>query len=105
ADSRRAEAAQVRRFEPIDEARDERLLRAHDGQRDVLVARELEEQLGAVGADRDIARFCFPSGAGITGCDQHLAHEGRLRRLPGERVLASSAAYHEYLHRLASPSG
>src|SRR5690606_5895226 len=95
----RAEAAQAGRLEAIDDARDERLLRADDREADGLAPGELDERVRIVRAHRRVARARLARGARVARGDDHLVDERRLRRFPRDRVLAPAGADDEYLHR------
>src|SRR5690606_39130032 len=95
----RTEAAQARRFETIDDAGDERLLRADDREIDGLGTGELHESRCVAGVDLRVPRLRLARRARIAGRNDHLVDERRLRRLPRDRMLAPAGADDENLHR------
>ena len=72
--------------ERVREARDERRLRADDGEVDLELAAEREQALAVLGAHR--VALAEPSDAGIAGRGVQRFEPGALLQLPGERVLA-----------------
>ena len=90
---RRSEDAQARRAERVDDAGRERRLGPHDGQADLLAAREVDE-VGDRG-DRDVHERGIARGARVARRDEHARDARALRDLPRERMLPPAAADHE----------
>src|SRR5262249_19882494 len=101
--ARRAEDPQLVLVEMIDDALDERLLGADDGQADALLLDEGDEPVEVVDVQGDVAAVA--SGAGVTrGTIDPLDPFG-LGQLPDQGVLATALADDQDLHRVASFSG
>ena len=98
---RRAEDAQAARAEHVDDAGGQRRLGADDGERDLLLLREVgaapsRSVIGDVLAARGSSAVPALPGATKTVCTRR-----RLRQLPGQRVLAAAAADDEDFHGAA----
>ena len=91
-----AENLQPARAELVDDARRQRRLGTHDRQVDVLLYGEVGDR--AEVGERDVLKPRLDGGAGIAGGDEDFLHPRALRELPGQRMLAASAANDEELH-------
>src|SRR5205809_875765 len=81
----------------VDDALGERRFGTDHRELDVLSLAKLD-QLGR-GGKRHVLDAHLGRGAAVAGRDEHLLHARALRKLPGERMLASAAADHEQLHQ------
>jgi len=95
----RAEAAQARLGERIDDARHQRRLGTDDGEMHALGTCQLDERADIVRGDADVAHPGLSGGAGITRRHQHLGNARRRSAFPGECVLAPAAADDQHLHK------
>ena len=97
----RAEAAQAGVTEGVHHAQHQWRLGADDGLGDVVVAGEGHQGVDVLHADGDVFHLGLVRRAGVAGGDEDLFHTRRLRRLPGQGVLAPAAADYQYLHGCA----
>ena len=93
---RRTEDLEPRGTKSVDDARGERRFRSDDRERDLVVARELDE-IGNRG-QRDIGERRIARRAAIARRDEHARDARALRDLPRQRVLAATAADDEDVH-------
>ena len=84
----------------VDDARHQGQFGADDGQIDGIVAGEVKQAVDVLGADGNVLHGRLSSRPGVTRGHVNCVHQGRLGRLPGQRVLASAAADDQYLHCL-----
>jgi hypothetical protein len=94
---RGAEDAQAAAAEQVDHAGGQRGLGAHHRQADAFGRGEVR-QLDEIG-DRHVRQCRVAGAAAVARRDEDLLHLGRLRQLPGQRVLARAAADHEDFHQ------
>ncbi len=95
----RAEAAQAALTEIIDDTGDQWCLGADDRQVNTLGLDELGEPGKVHAVDGHVVQARFGCGAGIAGRHVDTVDSVALCRLPGERVFAPTAAYHQNLHQ------
>ena len=94
--SRRAEDRQPGGLEGIDHTGSQRRLRADYGQVDLLLPGQRQQPVDIGGFHRDIADATFPRGAGIARGGQHFADLRRGAQPPGQRMLTTACADHQY---------
>ncbi len=87
-----AETALSRRAKGVDDALDQRRLRADDGQVHSLVLGEAQQFRDSVGRDGDILQLGFQRRAGIARRDVDSANFWGLCGFPRQRVFAAAAA-------------
>ena len=92
----RAEDGDAVSAQLVGDPRDERRLRADHGEVDVEAAREAEQSLAVLGADR--MAVAEPGDSGVARRGVQRRQPRRLGELPGERMLASTRADQEHLH-------
>ena len=95
----RSKARQPQFIESIDDAGDQRRLRADDCQPDGLGVSDGCQCFYVIRGYGDIADLVLPRGAGVAGRDKHLGDPRRLRTFPGQRVLATTGTDDKNLHR------
>ncbi len=93
------EAGESLFLESIDDACNERALRADDRQADRLGFGELDQSVHVIGRDGNIAHACLDRRACISGCDQDLVNPRGLGALPCQGVLPAATAYYQDFHR------
>ena len=94
----RTETGEAFARERIGDACDERRFRADDGEPDPAPCREVDETLHVLGRDRDVLDSRLAGGSRIARRHVDPLDPLGCRELPGERVLASSAADDQCLH-------
>ncbi len=97
----RTEARQAGGLKGIDNARDQRPFRTHDGETGALLLRQRNQPGDVRRGNRGIAAFVLERRAGIARRDDHFRHPRRLCKLPRQRMFASAAADDEHLHRIS----
>src|SRR4029079_17098942 len=96
AGSTRTERGDAGLAQLVGDAEHERILGADDDEVDVLLRRELHDRSDVADLERDVARDL--RRADVAGRAQDLGLQRRLRELPAQRVLASTAAHDQDLH-------
>jgi hypothetical protein len=96
--SGRSETAQTGRLEGIDDARNQRCLRADDGQVDRLLGRKTHQCRNVVRRDRQILHLGLVRGSAVAGRNVNAFGQRRLCGLPGEGMLAPAIADDQDLH-------
>ena len=99
----RAPNPQAARFEKIDDAERERIIRPHNSEVGFVFFGELEKRGKILSSDRDILHEravlqSFKSNAGIARGAPELHRVWRLRELPNEGVFAAAGTEDQYLH-------
>ncbi len=92
-----AEDRQATTAEQVDYAFDQRCLGADDGELDIGRG-EIGQLLDGQHVDGDILALGFQRRAGVARGDENLFDAGILRHLPGQGVLAATAADDQYVH-------
>ena len=93
----RAEHEETKTTQCVCEPEDERKLGPDDDEIDLERARQSEDSLGVLGADR--MTLGDRGDTRVAGCGVELGQRRRLRELPGERVLTTAGADDENPHR------
>ena len=96
---RGAEAGHPGPFHLIDQARDQRRLRAGYYQLHVFGNGERHQARILVRLQRHVAHTGLAGGSGVAGRDKDFAYALGLRQFPGQRVLAAAAAGNEDSHQ------
>jgi hypothetical protein len=93
---RRAERAEARLLESVDESGAKRGFGAHDREADLVATCEVEQAFNVGRGDINI--FGIGRGAGVTGRDEHAIDTAAKAELPGQGVFASTVSNNKNLH-------